>query len=60
MHLDPIPTWLLKLCIDELLPVITEMVNLSIRGELVPVNWKCALVKPLFKNLDLEPVLNNF
>jgi len=60
VHLDPIPTWLLKLCIDELLPVLTEMVNLSIRGELVPVNWKCALVKPLFKKLDLEPVLNNF
>lgn len=29
--LDTIPTWLLKLCIDELAPVITDMVNLSIR-----------------------------
>lgn len=29
--LDTIPTWLLKLCIDELSPVITDMVNLSIR-----------------------------
>ena len=57
---DPIPTWLLKLCIDELLPVITEMVNLSIRGGLVPADWKCALVKPLLKKLDLEPVHNNF
>ena len=54
--LDPIPTWLLKLCIDELLPVITEMVNLSIRGGFVPADWKCALVKPLLK----KPVFNNF
>ena len=29
--LDTIPTWLLKLCIDELAPLITDMVNLSIR-----------------------------
>lgn len=58
--LDPIPTWPLKLCIDELLPVITEMVNLSIRGGLVPADWKCPLVKPLLKKLELEPLLNNF
>ncbi len=29
-ELDPIPTWLLKVCIDELLPLITEMVNFSL------------------------------
>lgn len=28
-QLDLIPTWLLKLCINELAPVITDMVNLS-------------------------------
>ncbi|XP_068684753.1 uncharacterized protein [Montipora foliosa] len=43
--LDPIPTWLLKLCIDEPLPVTTEIVSLSIRGGRVPADWKCALVK---------------
>ena len=28
--LDPIPTWLLKLCLDPLLPVITHIVNVSL------------------------------
>ena len=28
-QLDPIPTWLLKLCGSELIPVITKMINLS-------------------------------
>ena len=27
--LDPIPTWLLKKCVIELLPIITKIVNLS-------------------------------
>ena len=29
-QLDPNPTWLVKICCDELTPVITKMVNLSI------------------------------
>jgi len=28
-QLDPIPTWLVKLCGDELVPVLSKMVNLS-------------------------------
>ena len=34
--------------------------NFSIRGGFVPADWKCALVKPLLKKPDLEPVFNNF
>ena len=30
--LDPIPTWLLKCCINELLPIITSVINLSLSG----------------------------
>ena len=30
-QLDPIPTWLLKLCGSELIPVITKMINLSLQ-----------------------------
>ena len=34
--LDPLPTWLLKLCLGELLPVITCIVNLSVSTSNVP------------------------
>ena len=31
-ELDPLPTWLLKECIAELVPTITDIVNMSLRG----------------------------
>ncbi len=31
-ELDPIPTWLLKDCLDELLPLITDIVNTSMKA----------------------------
>ena len=43
-QLDPIPTWLVKICCDELTPVITKMVNLSISEGIVLDCWKTALV----------------
>ena len=30
-ELDPLPTWLLKECIAELVPTITDIVNMSLR-----------------------------
>ena len=30
-ELDPLPTWLLKECIAELVPLITDIVNMSLR-----------------------------
>ena len=47
--LDPIPTWLLKLCLSELLPVITYIVNLSLSTSTVPYEFKLALITPLLK-----------
>ena len=32
--LDPFPTWLLKRCVDTLLPVITSIINNSFRSHL--------------------------
>ena len=52
-RLDPVPTWLVKSCLDVLAPSITEMVNLSFLSGCVPENWRTAVVIPLFKNLDL-------
>ena len=53
--LDPVPTWLLKSCIDEFLPIITEIVNCSLACGTFPSKLKRALVVPLLKKADLLP-----
>ena len=59
--IDPIPTLLLKLCQDELLPVITHIVNTSLSCSTVPKQLKLAFIRPLLKKLLLDPeVLKNF
>ena len=35
-ELDPLPTWLLKECKDELVPLITDIVNMSLRESMIP------------------------
>jgi hypothetical protein len=57
---DPIPTWLLKKCIDSLCPVLTVMVNLSLKMGHFPDGWKNALVTPLLKKTGLDLVFSNF
>ena len=46
-ELDPLPTWLLKECIAELVPTITDIVNMSLRDSLMPKSLKTALIRPL-------------
>lgn len=53
--LDPIPTWLLKQCLPELLPVLTQIINLSMDQAEVPISLKRALVRPLLKKASLSP-----
>jgi hypothetical protein len=59
-QLDPIPTWLLKECVDVLVTAITTIVNLSISSGVVPDELKIAHVTPLLKkmNLLIEPLKN--
>ena len=58
--LDPLPTWLVKDCLDALLPVITDIVNLSLCSTM-PENLKEALLTPLLKKLSLDPdILKHF
>lgn len=59
---DPLPTKTLKSCLlDTLLPVITEIVNLSLLSGTFPEPYKIAHVKPLLKKISLNPdVLKNF
>ena len=47
--LDPLPTWILKQCTQELLSTITQIVNLSLTSGEFPHSMKRALVKPLTK-----------
>ena len=51
--LDPLPTFLIKECIDILLPSITKLVNCSLWERLVPDGFKKAVVSPLIKKASL-------
>ena len=51
--LDPLPTFLIKECIDILLPSITKLVNFSLSDRLVPDGFKKAVVTPLIKKASL-------
>ena len=50
-RLDPVPTWLVKSCLDVLALSITEMVNLSLLSGCVPENWRTAINPSLEKTL---------
>ena len=58
--LDPMPTSLVLDCIDVLLPVITKMINLSLKSGAFADAWKCALVKPLLKKAGLDLLPKNY
>ena len=51
--LDPIPTFLLKDCLDILLPSITKLVNYSLIEGSFPNSFKKVVVTPLIKKASL-------
>ena len=51
---DPIPTKIVKDCINELLPTISNMVNLSLSSGHFPDIWKEGLVRPKLKNANMD------
>ena len=53
--LDTWPTFLVKECIDILLPFITRLVNWSLLEGVVPDDFKKAIVTPLIKKSSLPP-----
>ena len=60
-ELDPIPTWLLKECCTELVPIITSVINMSLNEGKVPTCMKTALIRPLLKKNGLEKdILKNY
>ena len=50
---DPLPTFLIKECIDILLPSLTKLVNCSLMEGCVPDAFKSAVVTPLIKKPNL-------
>jgi hypothetical protein len=52
--LDPLPAYLLKMCIDILLPVITKIINLSLLQGVLPASLKEAILTPLLKKASLD------
>ena len=59
--LDPMPTWLLKECLNHICPFITQIINSSFDGADVPSELKQALVRPLLKKPSLDKeIFKNF
>lgn len=52
-ELDPIPTSLLKQCLDSMLLFIADIINDSLGESCVPPLFKEAIVRPLLKKTDL-------
>ena len=60
-ELDPLPTWLLKLCVQELAPIIAAILNKSLETSCMPAELKRAHVRLRLKKSSLDPdVLNNY
>ena len=59
--LEPIPTWLLKKCEDELISVFTLIVNTSLSCAEFPKELKMAFLTPLIKKIILDAeILKNY
>jgi hypothetical protein len=52
--LDPFPTWLMKECVDPLLPLVSAIVNTSLSSSTVPTYFKQAVVVPLLKKAGVN------
>ena len=59
-QLDPIPTWMVKQCVNPLLPLLTSIINESLTKGEFPNDFKNAIVKPLLRkpSLDMDELKN--
>jgi len=59
--LDPVPTVMIKQCIDDIVPVITAVINSSLHTGVFTSQFKRAVLTPLLKKTGLDPnELKNF
>ena len=54
-ELDPLPTDMLKTCLPELLPFITELCNASLQQGHLPLSQRHAIVRPRLKKAGADP-----
>ena len=59
-ELDIIPTYLLKNKIEEFLPIITKIFNLSLAEGKVDQSRKMAILRPLLKKKGLDLINSNY
>ena len=53
--LDPIPSTLVKACLPNLTPLITDILNSSLTSGTVPPSFKLAAITPILKKPGLDP-----
>ena len=51
---DPMPTWLLKLCPETVIPYIARIINSSIGESTFPDAFKSAIITPILKKQSLD------
>ena len=59
-ELDVIPTNLLKDILPSILPLVTRLVNTSLKEGLFVETWKLAIVRPLLKKIGLDLIGKNY
>jgi len=59
-ELNALPTHLFKAYINNLLPNVTKLVNLSLQQGVFPDRYKTDIVQPLLKKAGLELTLSNY
>ena len=59
-EMDPVPTWLVRQCEDELIPLISELINLSLVTSTMPDEYKLAILRPGLKKLGIMLILNSY
>ena len=59
-EVDVLPTGILKKCIDEILPCLTRLVNVSLHDGIFVSTWKTSIIKPLLKKQGLELVTSSY
>ena len=59
-ELDALPTRLLKEYIEEMLPTITHLVNISLQDGVFTSGWKTSIIRPLLKKPNLDPIPSNY
>ena len=59
-ELDIIPTYILKDNIEEFLPTVMKIVNLSLAEGKFDQSWKMAILRPLLKKKGLDLIDSNY